>query len=199
MGRGKGRGLGRGVGGGRCGAASPAPSCQSPGDAALVARSAARSLAWGRGGATRDVRDTAPTTSVLSSPGSTQACLRSQRLVGAGPNRTCSSTREQPLTLSGDTPPRRAPRQGLRLNPGVERRLLGQAAGEEPLGGGAWSIPRRPQGARGGRRRWPERRDFTGGGRVTPTPTPQGREGGGRGVIRLDQISLTALSYIQYK
>lgn len=137
------------MGGGRCGAASPAPSCQSPGDAALVARSAARSLAWGRGGATRDVRDTAPTTSVLSSPGSTQACLRSQRLVGAGPNRTCSSTREQPLTLSGDTPPRRAPRQGLRLNPGVERRLLGQAAGEEPLGGGVVHTQAAPGSQRG--------------------------------------------------
>lgn len=80
-GRALGRGGAWGRGPGQMRGRLASPICQIPGDAARVTRSAPRSLAWSQGGATRT-----PTASVFSSPGSTQACPRSQGLVGAWPD-----------------------------------------------------------------------------------------------------------------
>lgn len=92
--RGPGRagpGWGRGPERGRRRSLLASATCRSPGDAALATRAALSLLAWGRGRAAWDVRDTASTTPVLSSPGAPRACPDDKG--SSAPGQICSFTR----------------------------------------------------------------------------------------------------------
>lgn len=133
-------GVGRGLGKG--GAASPAPSARAR--PTLLSSPGPPRGSWrGPEAGPRGTSATLPPPP-LSSPHSVRPRPVRDHNGSSAPGRTCFSAREKPLTLSGDTPPRRAPRQGLGLKPGAKRRQLGHAAC-----GGAWPTPRRPGGARG--------------------------------------------------